>query len=52
MVRGANNTPAAPLPIGPSPVPDSVPGVGPGMKHGGPGIGNRNNASTVGKSET
>ena len=52
MVGGANNTPVVPPPIGPSPAPDAVPGAGPGVKHGGPGIGNRNNASTVGKGET
>ena len=52
LVGGANNTPAAPLPIGASPAPDAAPGVGPGMKHGGPGIGNRKNASTAGKGET
>ena len=48
MVGGANNTSMEPPPIGPSP----APGVGPGVKHGGPGIRNRNNASTVGKGET
>ena len=52
MVGGVNNTPVAPPPIGPSPAPDAVPGVGPGGKHGGPGSINRNNASTVGKGET
>ena len=52
MVGGTNNTPVAPPPIRPSPAPDAAPGGGTGGKHGGPGLANRNNTSTVGKGET
>ena len=47
---GANGTPPAPPPLGPSPAPDAVPGGGP--KHGGPSTGHRKNPSTAGKGET
>ena len=52
MVAGANNTPVAPPPAGANPVPDAVPGGRNGAKHGGTGIGNRNNTNAVGKGET
>ena len=52
MVAGANNTLVMPPPVGANPVPDAAPGGGNGGKHGGTGIGNRNNTNAVGKGET
>ena len=52
MVAGANSTPVAPPPVGANPVPDAVPGGGNGGRHGGTGIGNRNNTNAVVKEET
>ena len=52
MVTGANNIPVAPPPIGANPVPDAALGGGHGRRHGGTGIGNKNNTNAVLKGET